>query len=117
MTTVVANSPIPVQYAAPPTTDGVGSSRTYAAIAPSTLSPHNLTPSSKPSKLPDHNASPTSTSSDAAQQQRADGKRSPLSYVLQSFLSFSFDASPSYFFFLFLSHLHLTVAAPPPCTL
>ncbi|KAF1364037.1 hypothetical protein EJ07DRAFT_152094 [Lizonia empirigonia] len=79
MTTVVANSPIPVQYAAPASADGVGSSRTYAAIAPSTHSPHNVTPTSKHSKLPDHNASPTSSSSDAAVQQRAEGQRSPLS--------------------------------------
>ncbi|KAF9701197.1 hypothetical protein EKO04_000162 [Ascochyta lentis] len=115
MTTVVANSPIPVQYAAPAPADGVGSSRTYDAIAPSTLSPHNLTPTSKHSKLPDHNASPTSSSSDAAmQQQRAEGKRSPLSYVVQSFLSFSFDASPSPFFLF--SHLDLPVAAATRCT-
>ncbi|KAJ4398791.1 hypothetical protein N0V91_009920 [Didymella pomorum] len=79
MTTVVANSPIPAQYAAPAAADGVGSGRTYAAIAPSTISPHNVTPNSKHSKLPDHNASPTSSSSDAAMQQRAEGKRSPLS--------------------------------------
>ena len=110
MTTVVANSPIPVQYAAPASADGAGSSRTYAAIAPSTSSPHIVTPNSKHSKLPDHNASPTSSSSDAAMQQRAEGKRSPLSYVVQSLVSFTFDASPSPF--LFLSHLHLTVAAP-----
>lgn len=81
MTTVVANSAIPAQYAAP-TTDGVGSSRTYAAIAPSTNSPHNVTPTSHISKLQDHNASPTAASSDAAMQQRAEGKRSPLSYVV-----------------------------------
>jgi hypothetical protein len=83
MTTIVANSPIPAQYAAPAAADGVGSSRTYAAIAPSTISPHNVTPNSKHSRLPDHNASPTSSSSDAALQQRAaEGKRSPLSYVV-----------------------------------
>ncbi|UPX18310.1 uncharacterized protein EKO05_0008613 [Ascochyta rabiei] len=80
MTTVVANSPIPVQHVAPAAADGSALSRTYAAIAPSTLSPHIVTPTSKHSKLPDHNASPTSSSSDAAmQQQRAEGKRSPLS--------------------------------------
>jgi hypothetical protein len=43
-------------------------------------------------------------------QQRAEGKRSPLSYVVQSFVSFTFDASPSPFLLL-LSYLHLTVAA------
>ena len=111
MTTIVANSPIPAQYAAPAAADGVGSSRTYAAIAPSTISPHNVTPNSKHSRLPDHNASPTSTSSDAALQQRAaEGKRSPLSYVVQSLFSLSFDALPSSF--LLLTHLYLHVAAP-----
>lgn len=77
MTTVVANPPVPAQHAAAlPSADGVGSSRTYAPIAPSTSSPHAVTPSR--SKLPVDNASPTSSSSDAPQH-RADGKRSPLS--------------------------------------
>ncbi|CAO2648637.1 Nn.00g079040.m01.CDS01 [Neocucurbitaria sp. VM-36] len=78
MTTVVANPPVPAQHAAPPSADGVGSSRTYAPIAPSTSSPHAVTPNSRASKVPVDNASPTSSSSDAAQH-RAEGKRSPLS--------------------------------------
>jgi hypothetical protein len=43
-------------------------------------------------------------------QQRAEGKRSPLSYVVQSFVPLSFDAPPSHFFLL--SHLlHVAAAA------
>lgn len=38
------------------------------------------------------------------------GKRSPLSYVVQSLFSLSFDALPSSF--LLLTHLYLHVAAP-----
>ncbi|KAF1831999.1 hypothetical protein BDW02DRAFT_600328 [Decorospora gaudefroyi] len=78
MTTVVANPPAPAQHAAPAPPDGVGSSRTYAPIAPSTSSPHAVTPNSRASKLPlQDNASPTSSSPGA--QHRAEGKRSPLS--------------------------------------
>ncbi|KAH3914914.1 hypothetical protein HBI56_018070 [Parastagonospora nodorum] len=78
MTTAVANPSIPAAHAAPPPTpEGVGSSRTYAAIAPSTSSPHQVTPNSRASRLP-HDASPTDTSSDTPAF-RGDGKRSPLS--------------------------------------
>ncbi|KAF1917816.1 hypothetical protein BDU57DRAFT_514277 [Ampelomyces quisqualis] len=79
MTTAVANPAIPAQHAAPPapSPDGVGSSRTYAAIAPSTCSPHAVTPASRASRLP-HDASPPSASADAPAP-RGDGKRSPLS--------------------------------------
>ncbi|KAI8943395.1 hypothetical protein NX059_001407 [Plenodomus lindquistii] len=77
MSTVVANPPVPAQHAAPPSADGVGSSRTYAPIAPSTSSPHAVTPTSRASKLPFDNASPTSSSDGT--QFRAEGKRSPLS--------------------------------------
>jgi hypothetical protein len=90
MTTAVANPSIPAQHAAPPSADGVGSSRTYATIAPSTSSPHAVTPNARASKLPHDNASPTSSSSDHAAAYRADGKRSPLSYVVQSLYSFLF---------------------------
>jgi len=81
MTTAVANPSIPAHHPAPSpnTADGVGSSRTYAAIAPSTSSPHQATPS-RLSKLPHHDASPPSSSDASAF--RADGKRSPLSYVV-----------------------------------
>jgi hypothetical protein len=44
------------------------------------------------------------------QQRAAEGKRSPLSYVVQSLFSLSFDALPSSF--LLLTHLYLHVAAP-----
>ncbi|KNG50394.1 hypothetical protein TW65_02218 [Stemphylium lycopersici] len=78
MTTVVANPPAPAQHAAPASVDGVGSSRTYAPIAPSTNSPHQVTPNSRTSRLPPQdNASPTSSSPGA--QHRAEAKRSPLS--------------------------------------
>ncbi|EUC36310.1 hypothetical protein COCCADRAFT_88660 [Bipolaris zeicola 26-R-13] len=81
MTTVVANPPAPAQHAAPAPVDGVGSSRTYAPIAPSTSSPHQLTPTSRTNKLPPHdNASPTSSSPGA--QHRAEAKRSPLSDIM-----------------------------------
>ncbi|KAF2016698.1 hypothetical protein BU24DRAFT_462824 [Aaosphaeria arxii CBS 175.79] len=103
MTTAVAAPPVPAPHA-PPSVDGVGSSRTYATIAPSTSSPRAaVTPNSKstsrlaaapPASAPAsasapsaiaENASPTSSSDSSAQhqqlQQRPDGKRSPLSYV------------------------------------
>ncbi|KAF2655704.1 hypothetical protein K491DRAFT_768166 [Lophiostoma macrostomum CBS 122681] len=87
MTTAVAAPPVTAPHA-PLTADGVGSSRTYATIAPSTSSPHVVTPNSKVSKLLPDNASPTSSSDGSAhhhhqqqQQQRPEGKRSPLSYV------------------------------------
>ena len=111
MTTAVANPSIPAQHAAPPSTEGVGSSRTYAAIAPSTSSPHAVTPNARTSRLPHDNASPTSSSSDHAAAYRADGKRSPLSYVLQSLYSFLFIffVPPAQ---LRLPHL-LHVSSPP----
>ncbi|KAL6705193.1 hypothetical protein ACN47E_007153 [Coniothyrium glycines] len=77
MTAVVATPPVPAQHAAPSQPDGVGSSRTYAPIAPSTCSPHALTPTSRPSKLPADHASPT-PSVDGTLQHRAESKRSPL---------------------------------------
>ncbi|KAI4914505.1 hypothetical protein J4E85_010569 [Alternaria conjuncta] len=76
MTTVVANPPAPAQHAAPAPADGVGSSRTYAPIAPSTLSPHQVTPKSR-SQLPLQDASPTSSSPGA--HHRAETKPSPFS--------------------------------------
>ncbi|PSN68129.1 hypothetical protein BS50DRAFT_492137 [Corynespora cassiicola Philippines] len=85
MTTAVAAPPVPAPHA-PPQLDGVGvaSSRTYAAIAPSTQSPHIVTPNSKNSRLVSDNASPTSSSDGSAHQLRAEGKRSPLSYSTKS---------------------------------
>ncbi|KAF2744471.1 hypothetical protein M011DRAFT_166058 [Sporormia fimetaria CBS 119925] len=74
MTTAVASPPVTAPHAPPP---DVAGARTYAAIAPSTSSPHAVTPS-KSSKLPAEHASPSS-SDGSAPQQRADGKRSPLS--------------------------------------
>ncbi|KAG9194994.1 hypothetical protein G6011_00114 [Alternaria panax] len=77
MTTAVANPPAPAQHAAPASADGVGSSRTYAPIAPSTLSPHQVTPNSRSKLPPREDASPTSSSPGA--QHRAETKPSPLS--------------------------------------
>ncbi|KAE8834592.1 hypothetical protein PTNB73_08496 [Pyrenophora teres f. teres] len=81
MTTVVANPPAPAQHAAPASVDGVGSSRTYAPIQPSTSSPHKVTPNSRTAQLPpSENASPTASSPGA--QHRAENKRSPLSDIM-----------------------------------
>ncbi|KAF2268955.1 hypothetical protein CC78DRAFT_529582 [Lojkania enalia] len=76
MTTVVAAPGVTAPHA--PVVEGVGSSRTYPAIAPSTSSPHLVTPNSKSSKPASDNASPTSSDS-SSHQLRAEGKRSPLS--------------------------------------
>ncbi|KAF2003077.1 hypothetical protein P154DRAFT_532567 [Amniculicola lignicola CBS 123094] len=76
MTTAVAAPPVTAPHGPP--LDGVGSSRTYATIAPSTSSPHQVTPNSKSSKPVSDNASPTSSES-GSHQHRAEGKRSPLS--------------------------------------
>jgi hypothetical protein len=77
MTTAVAPPPVPAPHAPVPV-DPVAASRTYAAIAPSTSSPHIVTPNSH-SRLANDNASPTSSSDGSVAQQRAEGKRSPLS--------------------------------------
>ncbi|KAF2711107.1 hypothetical protein K504DRAFT_532803 [Pleomassaria siparia CBS 279.74] len=77
MSTAIATPPVAAAHA--PVMDGVGSSRTYATIAPSTSSPHVVTPNSKNSKLVNENASPTSSSDGTSHQLRAEGKRSPLS--------------------------------------
>lgn len=92
MTTAVAAPPVPAPHAPAPA-DAVGSSRTYAAIAPSTSSPLIVTPNSKSSQRVSDNASPASSSDSSAPNQRAEGKRSPLSYVFSPYLL-------SLFFFL-----------------
>ncbi|KAF2640539.1 hypothetical protein P280DRAFT_321386 [Massarina eburnea CBS 473.64] len=78
MTTAVAQTPVPAPHV-PGAMDQVGSSRTYAAIAPSTSSPHIVTPNSKASHRVLDNASPTSSSDGSVPHQRAESKRSPLS--------------------------------------
>ncbi|KAF1961543.1 hypothetical protein CC80DRAFT_589882 [Byssothecium circinans] len=78
MTTAVAQTPVPAPHV-PAQMDQVGSSRTYAAIAPSTSSPHIVTPNSKASHRVLDNASPTSSSDGSVPRQRAEDKRSPLS--------------------------------------
>ena len=81
MTTAVAQPPVAAPHA--PVLEP-GPARVYAPIAPSTNSPHTVTPTSKSShRVADSNASPTSSSDgSSAAPQRAEGKRSPLSYVL-----------------------------------
>lgn len=90
--TTVAAPPVPAPHA--PVLEQ-GPQRLYAAIAPSAVSALNLTPISKASQRAVDNASPTSSSDGSSTApQRADGKRSPLSYVVDLLVAFLFFFPP-----------------------
>lgn len=93
MSTAVAQPPVPAPHA--PVLEP-GPSRVYAATAPNAAAHNTVTPTSNLSHRAADNASPTSSSDgSSAAAQRVEGKRSPLSYVVDLLVAFLFFFPPA----------------------